>query len=167
MCQIICNRSNRVQILRSISSRWRFKCPRGSTVTNALIKVAYAMVEKITVSEFFYKKIKRGFHHSAQILVTSLCLIICVVNRWGGEGVGGSTQAPANAPIGPNDLDANERAATGHLHTNCNHQNRWHTSTHLVVIKIGLLCTNTECQKLKTPSKLRCRWTYLFLLFYC
>jgi len=33
--QIICNRSNRAQMLRSISSRWRFKSPRGSTVTNA------------------------------------------------------------------------------------------------------------------------------------
>jgi len=64
VCQITCNRSNRVQILRSISSRWRFNNPRGSTVTNTPIKLADTMVEKITASELFYKKIKMGFHHS-------------------------------------------------------------------------------------------------------
>jgi len=119
--QIICNWSNRVQILRSISSRWRFKSPRGSTVTNAL-KLPYTMVEKITSSELIYKIIKMGFHHSvwtplcwgyggARRLVTSVCLIICVVNRWGGEDVGNSTQAPLNVPTGPHDLDANERGS--------------------------------------------------------
>ena len=82
------------------------------------------MVKKISVSEFFYKKIKMGFHHSvrtplcwglwgARRLVTNLCLITCVVNCWDGEGVGSTTQAPANAPTGPNDLDANEMGDHG------------------------------------------------------
>jgi len=37
-----------------------------------------------------------------QKLVTSVCLIICVVNRWGGEDVGSSTQGPLNVPTAPN-----------------------------------------------------------------
>jgi len=82
------------------------------------------MFEEIKVSGVFNKKIKKGFHHSvwtpicwgfggARRLVKSLCLIICVVNRWGGEGVGGNTQASANIPTGPNDLATNERGGHG------------------------------------------------------
>jgi len=60
--QIIVNRSNRVQIPRSSSRCWRFKSPRGSTVTNTHLKLPYTMVEKITASELFYKKnLKLGF----------------------------------------------------------------------------------------------------------
>jgi len=109
---------------RSISSRWRFKSPRGSTVTNAPLKLTSTVVEKITVSQLFYKKIKMGFDHSVwtplcwvyvgvRKFVTSVCLIICVVNRWGGDDVGSSTQAPLNIPTGPHDLDANERGSHG------------------------------------------------------
>jgi len=111
-------------MLESISSRWRFKSPRGSTVTNAPFKLISAMVEKLTVNELFYKKIKMEFDHSVwaplcwgyvgvRRLVTSFCLIICVVNRWGGDDVGSSTQPPLNVPTGPHDLEANDRSSHG------------------------------------------------------
>jgi len=114
--QIMCNQLNRVQILRSISGCWRFKCPRASTVTNALIRLTCAMFKPLTVSKY-NKKIKMGFHHS---MLTSICggfrgarrfvirlwCIICLVTRWGGEEVGGtSTQPPVNVPSGPNDFN--------------------------------------------------------------
>jgi len=122
--QIISNPSNRVQMLRSISSRWRFKSPRGSTVTNAPIKLTSIMVEKTTVSQFFYKKIKMGFDHivwtplcwgyvGVRRLAIIVCLILCVVNRWGGDDVGSSTQTPPNIPAGPHDFDANARGSHG------------------------------------------------------
>jgi len=122
--QIICNRSNRVQMLRSISSRWRFKSPRGSTVTNAPFKLTSTWLEKITVNELFYKKIKMVFDHSVwtplcwgyvgvRRLVTSFCLLICVANRWGSDDVGSSTQPPLNVLTGPHDFDANARGRHG------------------------------------------------------
>jgi len=98
-CQIICNQLNRVQMLRSISSCWRFKCPRASSVTTAPIRLTYAMLRQLTVSEF-YEKIKLGLHQSVvtfncgilagaktRRFVTRFWCIICLVTRRGGEGV--------------------------------------------------------------------------------
>ena len=74
------------------------------------------MFEPLTVSEY-YKKIQMGFHHSvltpicgvfggARRFVSRLWCIICVVTRWGGEEVGGtSTQLPANVTSGQNDFN--------------------------------------------------------------
>ena len=111
-------------MLRSISSRWRFKSPQGSTVTNAPLKLTSTMVEKTTVTQFFYKKITVGFDHivwtplcwgyvGTRRLASSVCLILCVVNCWGGDDVRSSTQAPLNIPAGPHDLDANARGSHG------------------------------------------------------
>jgi len=103
-CQIICNQFNRVQILRSISSCWRFKCPRASTVTTAPIRLALAVFEPFTVCEY-YKKTKTRLHQGvstficgavgrAQTFVSRVWCIICEVSCWGGEGVGGTTAHP-------------------------------------------------------------------------
>ena len=100
--QIICNRLNRVPMLRSISCRWRLKSPRGSTVTTAPFKLTSTPFEQITVNELLHKKSEIAFDHSmwtplcwgyvgVRRLATSLCLISCVVNRCGGDDVGNST----------------------------------------------------------------------------
>jgi len=115
-CQIICNQLSRVQMLRSISSCWRFKCPWASTVTTAPIRLTYAMLRPLTVSEY-YEKIKLGLHQSvvtiicgvlvgAQRFVTRLWCIICLVTRRIGEGVEDtSDQSPVNPPSGPNECN--------------------------------------------------------------
>jgi len=47
--QIVCTPSSRVQIIRSISSRWRFKCPRVTTAPNGLIR--HGFVKLLSFSE--------------------------------------------------------------------------------------------------------------------
>ena len=122
--QIICNRSNRTQMLRSISSRWRFKSPLGSTVTNAPFKFTSTLLAKITINKLFYTKIKMVFDHSVwtplwwgcvgvRRLVTSLCLLMCVTNRWDSDDVRSSNQPFPNLPTGPHDFEANIRGRHG------------------------------------------------------
>jgi len=93
-------------------------------VTNAPFKLTSTLLEKITVNELFYKKIKMVFEHSVwtplcwgyvgvRRLVTSFCLLICVDNRWGGDDVGSSTQPLLNVPTRPHDFDANARGRHG------------------------------------------------------
>jgi len=79
------------------------------------------------LTSFFTRKLKWGLttacghisvgdtwaYGDSDLSLTSVCLIICAVNRWGGDDVGSSTQAPLNIPTGPHDLDANERGSHG------------------------------------------------------
>jgi len=97
----------------SISCRWRFKSPRGSTVTNAPFKLTFTPSEQIRVNELLYKKIKIVFDHSVW---TPLCwgyVRICVANRCGGDEVGTSTQPPPTVPTGPHDFHATDRGRHG------------------------------------------------------
>ena len=93
-------------------------------MTTAPFKLTSTPFEKITVNELLYKKIKMVFDHSVwtplcwgyvgvRRLATSFCLIICVVNRWGGDDVGTSTQPPPTVPTGPHDFHANDRGRHG------------------------------------------------------
>jgi len=104
-------------MLRPISSRWRIISPRGSTVTTAPLKATTTPFELIRVNEIFYKKIEIVFDHSVwkplwwgyigvRRLVTRLGIIICVVNRCGGDDVGTSTHPLPTVPTGPHDFHA-------------------------------------------------------------
>ena len=116
VCQIICNQFNRVQILKSISSCWRFKHPRASTVTIAPFCLIYTKPESLTVSDY-YNKVKSWFQ---QIVLTSmrgglvgvtgfaskLLSLIRVASCWVGEAVGSTNaQSPVEEPCGLYDIN--------------------------------------------------------------
>jgi len=75
MCQIICTTLSRVQTVRSISSRWRFKCPRVATVPNRPIRHGLFKLLSLSVN-YYYNTTK-----------VKVCLWVWVPIRRGGLGV--------------------------------------------------------------------------------